>query len=314
MHKEGRAASSVAKSLAVIARYRVQEGKTDPTKHPLVKRAKQTAARLAPPVRSRKPLTRALLEKMRASVKLDVYEEVRDFTMMLFGFRAVLRAAELVALKAKDVWLDRLAASDELPTTRPFPPKNRITHHASVESVRDGKAPAPTENLRAQVIAIHIRHDKTNQQSQKHPDLRSGRTVLITGDADLAMSPLLWFRRLMKRREFDPSLALPLFHRKPAPHKPSGELENPLEPSTINHTVQNWVRDRCRLTDWKEYGGHSLRAGGATAAMRGGAKISDLKSHGRWRSDAVYVYIHDEVHAALAVNQAVGGLALVAGT
>ncbi|KXZ41045.1 hypothetical protein GPECTOR_907g163 [Gonium pectorale] len=42
------------------------------------------------------------------------------------------------------------------------------------------------------------------------------------------------------------------------------------------------------LTD---YAAHSLRRGGATAAANAGISVDDIKSHGRWRSEAVLGYI-----------------------
>ena len=37
---------------------------------------------------------------------------------------------------------------------------------------------------------------------------------------------------------------------------------------------------------------HSLRKGGATAASLGGASEEEIKALGRWKSDAVRVYVH----------------------
>ena len=37
---------------------------------------------------------------------------------------------------------------------------------------------------------------------------------------------------------------------------------------------------------------HSLRKGGATAASLGGATEEEIKALGRWKSDAVRVYVH----------------------
>ncbi len=38
------------------------------------------------------------------------------------------------------------------------------------------------------------------------------------------------------------------------------------------------------LSDWKEYGGHSLRRGFATTAIDGGASIAAVKEQGRWKT------------------------------
>ena len=53
--------------------------------------------------------------------------------------------------------------------------------------------------------------------------------------------------------------------------------------------------------------GHSARADGATDAIRRGVDLKIVKDHGRWRSDAVFLYIQDDTAARLQVSVALGG-------
>ena len=69
--------------------------------------------------------------------------------------------------------------------------------------------------------------------------------------------------------------------------------------------VKNW-RARIKV-DPKGFDSHSLRRGGATAAAQAHVKMHVLKRHGRWLSDAVYMYIVDGPEEQLGVSQAVLG-------
>ena len=54
-----------------------------------------------------------------------------------------------------------------------------------------------------------------------------------------------------------------------------------------------------------KYGSHSLRKGGVTAAAAVRVCTHVLNRHGRWLSDAVYMYIVDPVGLRLEVSKAV---------
>ena len=53
------------------------------------------------------------------------------------------------------------------------------------------------------------------------------------------------------------------------------------------------------------YGSHSMRRGGATAAAKMHIRMHVLKRHGRWKSDAVYLYIDESTKDRLQVSEAV---------
>ena len=57
--------------------------------------------------------------------------------------------------------------------------------------------------------------------------------------------------------------------------------------------------------DSSDYGSHSCRRGGATAAVAANVDIHLVKRHGNWKSDAVYLYVVDSVKARLSVSGAI---------
>ena len=59
--------------------------------------------------------------------------------------------------------------------------------------------------------------------------------------------------------------------------------------------------------DTKQFGLHSLRAGGATAAANAGVPDRLFKRHGRWRSEnAKDGYVKDSVAERLSVTRKIG--------
>ena len=55
------------------------------------------------------------------------------------------------------------------------------------------------------------------------------------------------------------------------------------------------------------YSNHSYRAGGATDLFLCGVPYPQIKSYGRWKSDAALVYLRDDIEVSLSVAQAFGG-------
>ena len=56
--------------------------------------------------------------------------------------------------------------------------------------------------------------------------------------------------------------------------------------------------------DWKKYGLHSLRSGGASLAAYNGVSDRLFKRHGRWKSDkAKDSYIEDSLESLLSVTR-----------
>lgn len=82
------------------------------------------------------------------------------------------------------------------------------------------------------------------------------------------------------------------------------DITKPMSPSSVS-TVVKEVAKFADLTG--RYSSHSLRIGGATAAMQGGATLEQIKAVGDWKSDAVLLYLR-AIGAAKAGMTALMGL------
>ncbi len=78
--------------------HRFDKAQTWP-KDEIIKRALLAARKAAPAVKHRTPLTRADLERIGRKLSFVNKYHVRDMLLFLIGYRAFLRASELVALK-----------------------------------------------------------------------------------------------------------------------------------------------------------------------------------------------------------------------
>jgi integrase len=78
-----------------------------------------------------------------------------------------------------------------------------------------------------------------------------------------------------------------------------------LSSSTPNHGLKKLLKlIGLAQAEVDQYGFHSCRRGGATAAAERGIPIHLLKRHGNWRSDAVYEYIEDSLEQKIRVSSA----------
>lgn len=59
--------------------------------------------------------------------------------------------------------------------------------------------------------------------------------------------------------------------------------------------------------DCTQYSNHSYRAGGATDLFLSGVPYPQIKSYGRWKSDAALVYLRDDIKVSSSVARAFGG-------
>ena len=65
-----------------------------------------------------------------------------------------------------------------------------------------------------------------------------------------------------------------------------------------------WLK-KIGVLDTAMYGSHSLRRGGCTSAMLAKVNLHTIKRHGRWKSDAVYLYMVDDMEAKLNLTRSV---------
>ena len=140
-----------------------------------------------------------------------------------------------------------------------------------------------------EILYIIVRRSKTDQYGEN-------ATIVVTGCPGSPICPVLWYKRhntVRRKSQF-------LFHKIP-----KVSLE-PLGKATPNEIIKEHLRKIG--VDPKGYGSHSLRRGGASAAAKAKVRMHLLKRHGRWRSEAVYMYIVDAPEEQLGVSQAILGM------
>lgn len=140
-------------------------------------------------------------------------------------------------------------------------------------------------------LEVHIRRSKTDRDAAgadvavpygTHPDTCPVRTVRVWVEAlaELGATSGPLFRPIDRhgRLGSDPNAA---GYRSPR-----------LSGTSVDAIVQRTAR-RAGLPNAGGYSAHSLRAGGATAAYKGGADVSTIAKHGRWneKSPVVLGYI-----------------------
>jgi integrase len=139
-----------------------------------------------------------------------------------------------------------------------------------------------------EVLYVVVRKSKTDQLSEN-------ATIVIGGCPGNSLCPVAWFRLHASKRLESPFL----FHKVA-----KGEGQK-LAATTPNHTVKRWL-EKINVSS-VGFGSHSLRRGGATAAAKAKVQMHVIKRHGRWASDAVYLYIVDGIKEQLGVSAAVLG-------
>lgn len=141
-------------------------------------------------------------------------------------------------------------------------------------------------------LYVVVKKSKTDQES-------ISRTVVLAKSKTSSLCPTSWFNIYMKEREKLPGIYL--FHNTSRPgHKLSAKRPNGV--------LKEWLKKiGVSEDDRKLYGSHSMRKGGATAAAKAKVRIHVLKRHGRWKSDAVFLYIVDDEGEKLSVSKAILG-------
>ena len=136
-------------------------------------------------------------------------------------------------------------------------------------------------------------------EKSKMDQTRIGYTVVLAGSTTSSLCPTSWFNIYKKEREKLPGEYL--FHNTSYPGRK-------LSAKRPNCLLKEWLKKiGVSEEDRKLYGSHSMRKGGATAAARAKVRLHVLKRHGRWRSDAVYLYIVDDEEEIVAVSKAILG-------
>ena len=137
-------------------------------------------------------------------------------------------------------------------------------------------------------LYVVVKKSKTDQFSENV-------TIVIGACPQSPLCPVRWYLEHGGLR----MNVEPLFHQL---GKAAGQQ---LVKDTPNHILKKWMKKI--KVDPKGYGSHSLRRGGTTAAAKAKVRMHVIKRHGRWASDAVYLYIVDGLEEQVMVASAVLG-------
>ena len=139
-----------------------------------------------------------------------------------------------------------------------------------------------------EALYVVVRKSKTDQLSEN-------ATIVIAGCPGNRLCPVAWYYLHASKRLVSPFLF----------HKVANGAGQKLAATTPCHTVKRWL-GKIGVSA-AGFGSHSLRRGGATAAAKAKVQMHVIKRHGRWASDAVYLYIVDSIEEQLGVSEAVFG-------
>jgi len=127
-------------------------------------------------------------------------------------------------------------------------------------------------------VFVLVRKSKCDQEQKGH-------TVVLAAGEQAAFDPvsilLDYLTVRNNRRLMAPQRAL--FTTAVAPFNRVGR-------DFPNKTVKNDLQ-HLGVADWRSYGSHSLRRGGASESWRQGISEVVLRRHGRWKSDAIFLYL-----------------------
>lgn len=211
-------------------------------------------------------LRRQLLLGWKDDDELEHVRQLRNWAYFFLAFVGMLRANELLSLRWTDV---------------SFGWKEASALHERDPGVASGGA---LVHATLKIVA-----SKTDVEAR-------GQTVRILAGSHGALSdcPV----RLLQRLRSSALTRGPFVFEDLRPTN----APKPLQYATMLHLFKDNLALAGLAPDRVErLALHSLRRGGATAAMAAGASIREIMTHGRWRSDVVYIY-------ALVSDQQAAGL------
>lgn len=273
--------SSVRSALSAINHHFRFRPADNPVPSPEVSVARRSAQKAAPPPKPKSPLTeQMLLDRERRVDSRDV-KQTRDFAMILLAFGSFLRRGELVELRCDDVKIEGFDLKD--PGTSAIPAE-----------IRDEK-----------VIWLLIRSSKTNPTKRALNDTPDRWETVIVGPnrRHPAICPLLWLRRWRVLAQNRWPKRTRLFCQVV---KTVGKGGSDLSPSTFAHIVKELAASLG--FDPVEFAGHSTRRGATTAAIQRGIELRLISQMGRWKSDAVLLYVDNALGDMASFAVAAGGL------
>lgn len=154
-----------------------------------------------------------------------------------------------------------------------------------------------TWEARGRSVTIHLDPTKTERGG-------AGVYVRITDYPGLSAYKLL--RRWVRTQQLGPDHYLFPFHlRRRRGQETRFDFRRTASKkwfTTVTHDIARASGQECLL-----YSNHSYRAGGATDLFLCGIPYPQIKSYGRWKSDAALVYLRDDIKVSVSVARAFGG-------
>ena len=157
-------------------------------------------------------------------------------------------------------------------------------------------------------IAIHVDHMELFVESSKTDQLRQGATVVIAR-TDTRLCPVAMLQRYMHMANIVLDGSEQFLFRGITYTKNGSKLREKSTRGISYTTIREAVLQKLEVIglDKRQYGLHSLRAGGASAAANAGVPDRMFKRHGRWRSEnAKDGYVRDSLSSRLQVSQNLG--------
>jgi integrase len=154
---------------------------------------------------------------------------------------------------------------------------------------------APEHGTSRRVLVIRICKSKGDQAGR-------GETVILGEAPNSRICPVAWFS--IYCAAFGLPLTPPPIGAKKKPLFTASPA-SPKRMSTKGLAVLFAERLPTVGLSPSDFTPHCCRVGGATAAAAAGIDQRVIMRHGRWKSDAVYVYIHESWHRRLEIGDAI---------
>lgn len=224
----------------------------------------------------KQPLTKEIMERICAVINVNNRDQVRNYYMMLLMMASFLREAEIVLLE-----MERVKIIYDNPNTN----NNTYTNNNSISIIDNNNNGNSNGMNGSREVGLEIEHmpfKKKNKQYRKK--------IISSAPSNLVMDVVTWHKCYMKY--VDASSSLYLFH----------DVRNGAK--LASNTPWHIFKSLFKLAgiDFKFYGSHSARRGGATAAFEAGVSVEMIKQHGNWVSNAVEKYLRPNQQTLMATT------------
>jgi hypothetical protein len=205
------------------------------------------------------------LVALRSGLNLNSFTDARDWCAYLFAFFGLLRVGEYTNGSLRMADFER--KSDRIRLTIPY----------------------SKTALRPVQIDIAARSDSLDPCSALDNLLRFYPSCLLKPSASSTSTSS------SSSPSFS-SISSPLFLLAPCPGS------NPLSDQIFSQRLRSLISRCITNVDPRQFAGHSFRRGGATALYLAGVPEADIKRHGRWKSEAVRLYMDSQHNDDVRLN------------